>query len=211
MVAASGVALTAAGLAATLAAERWNRPGLRRVAKPAASLGFVIVAFASGALGSGYGAWILAGLLLSLAGDVLLLFDDPLRFLAGLAAFLAGHVAYAAGFVVAGVAAACAGAAALGAIAVAAVVLPWLWPHVGPRMRGPVLAYVAVISAMLALAVGTLGAGHTALAVVGAALFYTSDLFVARDRFVTPGFANALVGLPLYYAGQVLLALSIGG
>jgi hypothetical protein len=43
----------------------------------------------------------------------------------------------------------------------------------------------------------------------GALLFYLSDLAVARDRFVRPGLANRLVGLPLYYAGQVLLALAL--
>ncbi len=40
-------------------------------------------------------------------------------------------------------------------------------------------------------------------------LFYLSDLFVARERFVTSAFVNRLVGLPLYYGGQVLLALSV--
>jgi uncharacterized membrane protein YhhN len=44
---------------------------------------------------------------------------------------------------------------------------------------------------------------------LGAALFFASDLLVARDRFVRPGLANRLVGLPLYYAAQVLLALAV--
>jgi hypothetical protein len=35
-----------------------------------------------------------------------------------------------------------------------------------------------------------------------------SDLFVARDRFVQPGFVNRLLGLPLYYAAQAMLAIS---
>ena len=38
--------------------------------------------------------------------------------------------------------------------------------------------------------------------------FYLSDLAVARDRFVSPGFANALWGLPLYYVAQLLFAYS---
>src|SRR5258706_119486 len=45
---------------------------------------------------------------------------------------------------------------------------------------------------------------------VGAGLFYLSDLCVARDRFVAPGFANGRVGLPLYYAAQLVLAHSVG-
>ena len=43
----------------------------------------------------------------------------------------------------------------------------------------------------------------------GALLFYLSDLFVARHRFVTTEFLNRGFGLPIYYAGQVLIALSI--
>jgi hypothetical protein len=40
----------------------------------------------------------------------------------------------------------------------------------------------------------------------GAVLFFVSDLFVARNRFVAPGLANRLLGLPAYYGGQVLIA-----
>jgi uncharacterized membrane protein YhhN len=43
----------------------------------------------------------------------------------------------------------------------------------------------------------------------GAVLFYLSDLAVARHRFVKAEFLNRGIGLPLYYAGQVLIALSI--
>jgi uncharacterized membrane protein YhhN len=160
-------------------------------------------------LESVYGAWVFAGLALSLFGDVLLMFRDTARFRAGLVAFLLGHIAYVVAFAVAGVAAAWVGVAAFGAVIMAVPVLRWLMPHVDRGMRGPVLAYVAVISVMLALAVGTRGAGHTALIVGGAVLFYVSDLFVARERFVTSAFVNRLVGLPLYYGGQVLLALSV--
>ena len=44
---------------------------------------------------------------------------------------------------------------------------------------------------------------------VGAVLFYVSDIFVARDRFVTPSPLNQRIGLPLYYAAQIALAFSI--
>ena len=37
-----------------------------------------------------------------------------------------------------------------------------------------------------------------------------TDLFVARERFVVKSFTNKLVGLPLYYGGQFLLAFSVG-
>ena len=45
---------------------------------------------------------------------------------------------------------------------------------------------------------------------VGALSFYFSDLFVARDRFIKEEFLNSLVGLPMYYAGQFILAFSVG-
>ena len=73
-------------------------------------------------------------------------------------------------------------------------------------MRGPVLAYTAVISAMLVLGAGS----RNPLVPWGALLFYLSDLTVARDRFVRPGLSNRVVGLPMYYAAQVVLALSAG-
>jgi uncharacterized membrane protein YhhN len=48
-------------------------------------------------------------------------------------------------------------------------------------------------------------------AAAGAVLFYLSDLAVARHRFVRPAFLNRAWGLPAYYAGQLLLAWTVGG
>lgn len=87
--------------------------------------------------------------------------------------------------------------------AAAALVVRWLWPHLG-ALRAPVAVYAAAISVMLLLALGV----ASPLAQLGAVLFYVSDLTVARDRFVHPHVANRIVGLPLYHAAQVLFALS---
>ena len=38
----------------------------------------------------------------------------------------------------------------------------------------------------------------------------SADLFVARERFVSPAFGNRAIGLPLYYAAQILFAVSTG-
>ncbi|MCP4006145.1 MAG: lysoplasmalogenase, partial [bacterium] len=46
---------------------------------------------------------------------------------------------------------------------------------------------------------------------LGALMFYVSDLAVARDRFVATGFDNRIWGLPLYYCGQLVLASTIAG
>jgi hypothetical protein len=48
------------------------------------------------------------------------------------------------------------------------------------------------------------------LACAGALSFYVSDVFVARQRFVKSAFLNRLIGLPLYYGGQFMLAFSVG-
>jgi len=45
---------------------------------------------------------------------------------------------------------------------------------------------------------------------VGAVFFYVSDIFVANQRFVIEQFYNRLIGLPLYYTAQFLLAFSVG-
>ncbi|HNT86971.1 MAG TPA: lysoplasmalogenase family protein [Candidatus Hydrogenedentes bacterium] len=46
--------------------------------------------------------------------------------------------------------------------------------------------------------------------VIGAVLFYVSDVMVARDRFVKSDAWNRWIGLPLYYGGQMVLAYTAG-
>jgi uncharacterized membrane protein YhhN len=200
-------ALTALLLIPLLAGEAHRRPR-RGWVKAAASAGFVATAVAAGATGSGYGRWVLAALALGWIGDVALVPTGRRWFLTGLVAFLLSHLAYVAAFLVLGVAVGPAGAAAAGAAVAAVVVGRWLWPRLPAEMRGPVIAYIVVISAMVATAWGARAGDARALVVAGATAFYLSDLFVARDRFVEPGFVNRLLGLPLYYAAQVMLAIS---
>ncbi|MFN3257778.1 MAG: lysoplasmalogenase family protein [Ilumatobacter sp.] len=180
---------------------------LRVVAKPAASMCFLAAAVAVGALDSAYGAWVFVALVLSAIGDVALLGSATPAFLLGLGSFLLGHVAYTVGFAVRGLDVGWVFAAAALLAVPLMVVLRWLLPH-AESMRGPVIAYAAVISAMVAAAAGTFGFDVDARILIGALAFYVSDLAVARDRFVTPGPTNRLWGLPLYYAAQFLLAWS---
>jgi len=49
-----------------------------------------------------------------------------------------------------------------------------------------------------------------AFILAGSLCFYVSDVFVARDKFIKEEYQNQLLGLPLYYGGQFLLAFSIG-
>lgn len=197
----------AVAFAGLLVAEsRGSRPALF-LFKPLCSLGFVASALLAGALSSRYGLAILVGLGLSLCGDVLLIPRTPATFRAGLVAFLLGHLAYVVAFLTLGVTPGYVGAAALPVLAAALGVMLWLRPKLGP-MFVPVLAYVVVISTMVVLAVGTWPLPDAARRVTGALAFYLSDLCVARDRFVSPGFVNRAFGLPLYYGGQLLLASS---
>ena len=69
--------------------------------------------------------------------------------------------------------------------------------------------YQASLAAGTVAAAGTLGMPGSPVILAGAVTFYASDIFVARERFVKPGFDNTIIGLPLYYAGVTLLALSV--
>jgi uncharacterized membrane protein YhhN len=206
---AAACALTVVALAALLAAEwRGSRAGVW-VAKPLASLGFLGAAWAAGALDSGYGRWVFGALVLSFWGDVLLIPSARASFLAGLVSFLLGHLAYAGAFVVRGLDGGGVIAAAVVGVPAAALALRWLHPHVEGSMRGPVVAYVVVISAMVLLAVGTVAEEGRPTIAVGAVMFYVSDLAVARQRFVARTFWNKSWGLPLYYGGQLVLASTV--
>jgi len=203
--------VTIAATAALLAAERagWQ-PGVW-VAKPIAAAGFVGAAWANGALDTPYGTWILLGLVLSLIGDVFLIPKDrPRAFLIGLVAFLLGHVAYTIAFAVRGLDPPTIAVAVVAVLALGLMALRTLLPQVSASMRRPVLAYVAVISGMLACAAGTVGHAGMPAIFVGAFAFYLSDLAVARQRFVAKSFWNKAWGLPLYFGAQLILAWTTG-
>jgi uncharacterized membrane protein YhhN len=193
-------------VALLLAAEARESARLRHVAKPLASLGFVAAAWAGGALETPYGRSVLLALGLGALGDVLLLPRASATFLGGLVAFLLGHLAFARAFTVRGASLVAALGAALFVAPAAVLAWRWLAPHLPPKMRLPVRAYVAVISTMVIAAAAAVGQPRWPAILLGALLFYASDLAVARQRFVTPALANKLWGLPLYYGAQLVLA-----
>lgn len=201
-------ALTVACLlsvAALVLAELRPRRGLKRFCKVSASSAFVFVAFSLNATDSVYGQAVLAALVLSWIGDVCLLSGRSTLFLSGLACFLFAHIAYSVAFA-AGALHVPAGVAGLVLMSiVGALALHWLWHRLGTSYRVAVSAYVVAIVAMCSLAI----ASGSWLVVAGALAFAASDISVARDRFVAPGFANKAWGLPVYYAAQLLLAWSI--
>jgi uncharacterized membrane protein YhhN len=196
--------ITIVALVVLLVGEKRNVT-LRNIAKPVASAGFVGVALSAGALDSTYGSWVFLGLMLGAAGDVLLLGVSRGAFVAGLAAFLLGHVAYVAAFVTVGLHGPVALIVGSAAMVIGAFVFVWVYPHLERAMIAPVAAYIVVISTMVA----TAAASVVPVVILASAAFYLSDLSVARDRFVAPGFINRVWGLPLYYGAQLLLAWSV--
>lgn len=227
----AGAIVCAVGLALLLAGEAARSDRMRFAGKPLASAGFLVAA----ALAHPHGAYawcVAAGLALGAIGDVALLFARG--FLLGLGAFLLGHLAYAVAVAQVVSPAHWAQPIALAPLAAAGLALAWLWPHLAKqpaipsgihsprgdfdprsaadrnsidpaRLRGPVIAYIAVITAMV---IAALALGERRF-LVGALLFFASDLSVARDKFVAPGLVNRAWGLPAYYAGQLLIAWSL--
>lgn len=179
------------------------------IVKGAASTCFIAVAVTRGATGSRYGTFILAGLVLSWFGDVFLIGRAQALFLSGLVSFLLGHVAYVCAFAVYGLRARWALTAAAVLAPIVFFVLRWLIPHVEADMKGPVFAYIAVITTMVILSWGARGRGIVIAAPIGAMMFFFSDIAVARNRFVDPESLDWLWGLPLYYVGQLFLAHSV--
>lgn len=207
---AASVAL-AVGLGLFLFAEFRGLRSLKWIAKPLASLSFLAVALSVDALATPVGQAIFVALVLSFLGDVLLIPDNQRSFLGGIGSFLLAHVGFIAAFLLRGVSVPATGAAVVALVPVAFLIGRWLLPHVHGPMKGAVLAYMTVITLMVAASVGTLardGWGAPAWPwPVAAVMFFVSDLSVARDRFVAPGFDNRLWGLPLYYGAQLWFAL----
>ena len=206
-----GPLITAVATAVLVYGEKSGDQRIVWLSKPTACVGFLMTALMAGALDTTYGIAVLVGLILSTFGDLFLIPKSTKGpFLAGLVAFLLGHVGYTVAFVIRGVDTTWTLGAFAAFVPIALVVAKWVLPHTA-RLKGPVIAYISVITVMVALALGTTGVSFDWRLLVGAIMFFVSDLFVARHRFVAPGFVNKLLGLPLYFGAQVLLALSVTG
>ena len=182
--------------------------------KTALSSLFVITVLVQPHLIGEYYNFLLAGLILCLLGDIFLALPQKGMFFAGLTVFLTGHLLYAFGFFRVAETSQWTGAGFLVIAAAGGLVYFRLRTYLG-HMKIPVIFYMIVISVMLTGAWAVLGDHNLAgsgriMIFAGAFLFYLSDLFVARNRFVKKEFSNRLIGLPLYYAGQFLLAFSAG-
>ena len=202
------IALCLVSVALLLVFEKQGVRWIEWLFTPLAALAFIWAGLASGALESSYGWWVLVGLVLCMLGDVLLIppGQGP-AFLGGMLAFLLGHLAYAVAFWQWPMDITWLLGAALGVTLFGAGALRWLWPYLAGPFRGAVVAYVVVISLMVCFA---LAISHVSwLIPLGAVAFAISDLAVARNRFVAPGFNNRLWGLPLYFVSQLMIAATV--
>ncbi len=149
-----------------------------------------------------------------LIGDVCLALPQGKAFKVGLVGFLIGHVFYILSFSSLIQISHWVSIGLLIILGISASIFFWLRPHLG-SMLIPVLAYIVVITLMASGAWAVFSKSSfqisgRALILAGALCFYFSDVFVARDKFIKEEYQNRLLGLPLYYAGQFMLAFSIG-
>jgi uncharacterized membrane protein YhhN len=156
--------------------------------------------------------WVLAGLWLSLCGDVALMWPER-GFLIGLVSFLLAHLAYLRAFTGDGVRLAARPLPFVLYGLLAALILWRLWPGVPPGLRLPVLAYVACLASMAAQAAvvglqsrGTPRQRSGLWLAVGGALFLCSDALLATHRFAAPLPLAGLWILLSYWLAQWCIA-----
>lgn len=182
-------------------ARRWQC-----VLKPLAALGFCLLAVAAGAFSSVYGHLIFLALIFCAVGDLALLSRGSEKlFQLGMAAFAIGHLIYAYAFFRIGFNPAWAVPALIVMGGTGVMMLNYLRPHMPVNMRVSVSAYIAIITAMVVTAFGS----KSPLIIMAALMFAISDMFVARDRFVSKNPRHAIAISPLYFGAQALFAFSI--
>lgn len=197
--------ILASGFAAAFLDDR--TPQLSRLFKMIASTAVIGLVFARSPEPSAYLVLIVVALAASWIGDLALSYDGRAPFVIGLVAFAGAHLAYIAAFmarsslvnltlIVTG--------AAMAVFAV--IIIRWLSPHRPAELKVPITVYVVIISVMVATAFATNATLPDIRIPIAAVMFAASDLFVARQRFVTASRVNRIVGLPLYFLAQTIFA-----
>jgi uncharacterized membrane protein YhhN len=188
-------------------AEANNQNKLNSKGKFLASLAFVAYAWDLGAVETVYGQVLLLGLVLCLIGDVLLsLHGRSWSFLLGIVAFLLAHIAYATAFSLTGFTPEKLPLILPVALIFLLMVFLWLRKYLTGKYMIAVPAYLLAIGCMLVFAWCNQSITAWWWIVTGASLFALSDLLVARNRFIKTENINRIIGLPIYYLAQLLLA-----
>lgn len=201
-----GVALAIAALDWVAVARRLR--ALEYACKPAAALAFLATAATLDPASSTARAWFCAALAACVLGDVFLMLPTD-AFIAGLASFAVAQICFTVGFanqdptplrVV------------IGLIGVVVVALPLAARFVralraggDPALVPPVVAYIAVIAAMVVSAV----AGGDAWGIAGAVLFLVSDSLIAENRFVAARSWGPLAVIVTYHLALAGLVVGL--
>ena len=156
---------------------------------------------------------------LSGAGDVALLSRTEPAFLTGVGAFFGAHMAYTATFLTHGrpLADPTGRSATLATLAAAGALVPavsWAAARRTPRLRGPVAAYAAMITAMVGSSTrlsDDVPEPARRQIVAGTGLFLASDSVLAVRKFLLhdPRPWSDAVVMATYTAGQGLIALGL--
>lgn len=203
-------------------ARGWKR--IETFVKPAT----MALLFVTLALATGFSNRVLVyfglGILFSLVGDILLLISYQRNsnrwFLAGLGAFLLAQGAYIVGLNIP-----LGGHSPLLATLIAILlalasgrllqpILTGVRAHGLRRMVGPVAVYGGVIELMLLSALLTFlnpdwKPSASALVSLGAALFFSSDVLLAWNKFVRPVKNGRLLNMVAYHLGQIALVVGV--
>lgn len=200
--------LALAGVAAVLnwiAVERKDKR-LEYFAKPATTALLIAAALAMDTDQGTMRSYVVAALVLCLAGDVFLMLPQDL-FVPGLASFFVAHLLFVVAFLTHEP-----GHSALPTLIPTLLLVPILLRSIFVAVRRdhpdlvlPVVAYAGAIGAMLAESAVT----GSLLVVAGAAVFVASDTILANNRFVRPLPHGHLATMVTYHAALALLVLSL--
>lgn len=208
------VVFVVAGGCAVIGADRGRRAWLV-AGKPVATAALLaVVGFPTGT----FATRVVAGLVLSLVGDVLLLGRGDVAFGAGMAVFVGAHLCYVAAF---------RSVAAPGVALLLGVGIPWallsgwlvlairrgLARSAAPAWLLPgVVVYTVALTGTAVCAFGTFGGPLRwplpAVLAAGACLFYAADAGLAWNQFRAPIRHASYLTLGVYWLGQLCFALA---
>ncbi len=179
---------------------------LPAITKILASSLLVIFFYFNSTILSTFSLLFFCAVVFSFAGDLLLIAKSRSEyFLVGITAFGLAHISYSFAFfqltldwyLLAFI-------APIG-LTTAILTFIWLKPYLKNHYKKMVPSYLTLISIMLILGLTVGFSLQNYWFAAGSLLFAISDIFVARNRFIKAEFNNRLIGLPLYYLGQMML------
>lgn len=151
--------------------------------------------------------WVMAGLILSLAGDVFLMLHEK-YFKAGLFAFLIAHICYTLYFIDGLLISRLFNLYSILLYVPGAAVIAMFIDKLG-KYKIPVLIYTFVIINMAAFSIPYYLSTGDYRVVIAAFLFIISDFTLAYNKFIKNIKYAHLVILPTYFVSQFLFVLSI--